>query len=86
MIKIAICEDVKEEQMSLQSKLIDSGHISNPTIEFFDNGKLLLNQFLKGIRYDFVFLDVDMPLMNGIDVGKAISNYDNKAIIIFVTN
>lgn len=86
MTKIAICEDVKNEQLLLKSKLTKTGLLTNPKFDFFYNGKSLLEQYQKGERYDFVFLDVDMPILNGIETGKAISTIDSKVIIVFVTN
>lgn len=86
MIRIAICEDAKDHQLLLKNKLTKTGVFTNPKFDFFDNGKLLLDQYKKGERYDFVFLDVDMPILGGIETGKTISSIDNKAIIVFVTN
>ncbi len=86
MTRIAICEDIKNEQLLLQKKLKKTGLFVNPNFEFFDNGKLLLEHYQKGERYDFVFLDVDMPVLGGIETGKSISAIDDKAIIVFVTN
>ena len=37
------------------------------------------------LRPDMVFLDVQMPLMSGIDCAKRISDINPKTIIIFVT-
>lgn len=85
MTRIAICEDVKSEQQALQNRLEMTGLFPNPVFEVFDNGKELVDRYNVGKRYDFVFLDVEMPVMNGIETGKAISTVDKKAIIVFVT-
>ena len=86
MIRIAICEDVKREQIFLQSLIKKTRLFSKPSFEFFDNGQELIDKYRAGERYDFVFLDVDMPLLNGIDAGKLINSIDSRAIIVFVTN
>ena len=46
----------------------------------------MLNEYQKGMRYDFVFLDIDMPQVTGIELGKKINVKDPDAIIIFVTS
>lgn len=86
MIRIAICEDVKREQQILQSLIKKTRLFSKPSFEFFENGRELIEKYNDGERYDFVFLDVDMPLLNGLDAGKLINSIDSRAIIVFVTN
>lgn len=86
MIRIAICEDVKREQQILQSLIKKTRFFSKPSFEFFENGRELIEKYNDGERYDFVFLDVDMPLLNGLDAGKLINSIDSRAIIVFVTN
>lgn len=86
MIRIAICEDVKREQIVLQNSIKKTKLFSKPCFELFDNGQSLIDKYNDGERYDFVFLDVDMPLLNGIDAGKLINSIDSRAIIVFVTN
>lgn len=86
MIKIAICEDVKQEQQMLQNVIKKTKLFSKPSFDFFDNGQELIDKYNDGERYDFVFLDVDMPFLNGLDAGRLINSIDSSAIIVFVTN
>lgn len=43
-----------------------------------------LSSFRKG--FDVVFLDIQMPGMNGMDVARKIRQQDENAILVFVTN
>lgn len=86
MIYIAICEDEKAEQVKLLRSLEDTKLFSKTKVDFFDNGQLLVDKYKSKVKYDFVFLDVDMPSMNGIETGKIINSIDPDAIIIFVTS
>ncbi len=86
-MKIAICEDNLEEQEFLQKQLIKTNLINEKaSFSFFEDGSDIALQYMRGNRYDIVFLDVDMPKVNGIKTGKYIRNIKKKAIIIFVTS
>lgn len=85
-MNIAICEDVETEQIKLRDLLMESGMFSEMEFVFFNNGTELINQYNNGKRFDFIFLDVDMPKLNGIETGKEINSIAPEAIIIFVTN
>ncbi|SKA79924.1 two component transcriptional regulator, LytTR family [Caloramator quimbayensis] len=51
--------------------------------EFDDSIKAL--EFIKSNRPDVVFLDINMPKLNGISLGEIINAFEIKPIIIFVT-
>ncbi len=42
--------------------------------------------FLSESGFDLVFLDIEMPYMNGIEVAKKFREHDTSAVLIFVTN
>jgi two-component system, OmpR family, response regulator len=48
------------------------------------NGKIALDMFNKG-EYDFVILDVMMPMMDGFEVAKEIREVDKNIPIVFLT-
>ncbi len=49
-----------------------------------EDGEAALRLFIE-LRPEVVFLDVEMPLLNGIECAKKIADIDPKVIIIFVT-
>ncbi len=80
MYRIAICDDDIETRRFLCRIISESG-ISCQTKGFSGGAELLL-----GYRgYDILFLDIDMPGENGIDVAKRIRKTDRKVKIIYVT-
>lgn len=48
------------------------------------NGREAIEQYKK-INPDFVFLDIKMPGIDGLEAGKIIKNYDNDALITYLT-
>ena len=52
----------------------------------FSSSEELLESYDEGIRYDIIFLDVEMAETSGIDAGIKIRTIDKKVIIIFVIN
>lgn len=86
MVRIAICDDVASEQEKLESLILRTELFESPTFCFFNSGSDLISSYDSGERYDIVFLDVEMPEVNGIETGKYISRFDSDAILIFVTN
>lgn len=73
MIRIAICDDEQSICSQLEKILIEIAE--NITIEFeietFISGKSLCAE-LQRQRYDLIFLDIELPKVSGIDVGKYI--------------
>lgn len=83
MIKIAICDDEKNGQKGLREMIRTSGIFDDAQYYFFESGQALIHSYHSGDRYGFVFLDVDMPGVNGIETGICINEMDKKSIIIF---
>lgn len=85
MYKIAIVEDEWESYESLQ-KCLDEytkeyGDLFN--VEHFRNGMDFIDGYTPD--YDIIFMDIDMPQMNGIQTAASIRKTDSKVIIVFVT-
>lgn len=84
MIEIGICEDQRIECELIESLLKEYASQNNLKcrIDMFSNGLELLR---KEKNYDILFLDVDMPVINGIELGKKIRRKNRLAKIIYVT-
>ena len=85
-IKIAICDDDKVA-LPIIAGAADSAFRSrdiHPEITHFQSGKALLES-MESNRYQIVMLDVEMPGMDGISVGKAIRDRGDNTPIIFVS-
>jgi len=86
MIKVAIVEDTLEDQERLVESLNYTSQKLNVSfmIEKFDTGLKFLSNFKN--QYDIIFMDIEMPLIDGIDTAKKIRNLDKNVLLIFVTN
>ncbi|MBQ8860191.1 MAG: response regulator transcription factor [Ruminococcus sp.] len=88
MIKIAFCDD----EVSILNKLsiyLDKYRVErNCEIEYitFNSPFDLLFEIENGTRFDIVFLDIIMPIDNGIDVAMEIRKFDREVKIIFLTS
>ena len=86
-MKIAICDDDKNELFRILSVLAD--YQTQRNIEFsykpFDNSTELASNLLQE-HYDIYLLDVVMPGLNGIELAKEIRSSDKAADIIFLTS
>ena len=83
-MKIAICDDEKQI-ISDYSKLINDYLYENNivcSVDDFSDG----NSFLQlANEYDLVFLDYDLPDINGMDIARNIRENDGKIMIVFLT-
>lgn len=85
MINVAIVEDKKTEQERLCG-FID--RFSMESGEKFET-KVFTDalSFLDGYKgYNLVFMDIEMPFMNGMDAALKLRKIDTQAVLIFVTN
>lgn len=85
-IYIAICDDNQLFSSKLKEYLLDffPGD-RNASICVFDSGFELLEAFDKKF-FDVVFLDIDMPVMDGFKTAERISESNNSTLLVFVTS
>jgi hypothetical protein len=86
MINVAIVEDEKSASDLLEKYLAEYGEATGE--EFYCRVYSDPISFLENYRADndIVFLDIEMPLMNGMDAARRLRKADNTVAIIFVTN
>ena len=88
MLNIAICDDdtffCESIRLFFKNKYNNIIH----SIEDFSNGYELIHDIEQNHSvYNFIFLDIDMPVMNGIDTGFALRHIPShhNAVIFFMT-
>lgn len=86
MIQIAIVEDDPAARMRIRECLdyISSENGVGFDISEFPSGFSFIGQYKP--EYDIVFMDIDMPGMNGMDTARALRKMDSNVVLIFVTN
>ncbi len=84
-MQIAICDDEKEFRDALKNKLIAYKREKRIQIDIyeFENGSRLLQS---DIVFDMVFIDYQMPGLNGLETAKALRLKNCICSIIFITS
>jgi DNA-binding LytR/AlgR family response regulator len=86
MINIAVVEDDKASANVLLT-YIDKYRLESLekiTVSLFDNGINFLDEYKS--QFDVVFMDIEMPHMNGIETARKLRQTDEMVSLIFVTN
>lgn len=85
-MKIALIED--EEIYSSYFKNLINQYESNNSLfielDIFNTSITFLEKFKA--NYDIIFIDIELPDINGLELSKKIRKIDEEAIIIFITN
>lgn len=86
MIRVAIVDD-DSSMADLLASYLEKYAVKNG-VEFGTDKFSDSVNFLTGYtsRYDIVFLDIEMPDMNGMDVARKMRDIDESAALVFVTN
>ncbi|MFD0704240.1 LytR/AlgR family response regulator transcription factor [Alloscardovia venturai] len=86
MLTIAIVEDEDKAAFTLESYLhqFSATHSTQFKITRFTDPTVLLSDY-KPV-WDIVFMDIEMPNMNGMNAAHKLREVDQKTVLIFVTN
>lgn len=85
-MKIAICDDCSNDVSVINDILTFNILIKTNKIDQYTSSEKLLHSVKKGVKYDVVFLDVEMPNVNGLELGKAIKEMCPDTYIVYVTS
>lgn len=85
-MRVAVVDDEQQEQERLKEYLTRFANENDTHLEvdLFHSGDALLQDYR--LIYDVLFLDVEMPHINGIDAARRIREKDENVTIFFVTN
>lgn len=86
MINIAVVEDTREHAEKLNEFIMRYAKEQQQEffVEFFENGMDFVSDY--GHKTDIVFMDIEMPHMNGMDCALRLRKIDENVPIIFVTS
>ena len=87
MLKVLVCDDEKKILNSLSEKINQTFISKDMEIEIFQttSGAEAL-EYIKSNVVDVIFLDIDMPILSGMDIAGKLLNEDYKGLLIFVTS
>ena len=85
-IRVAIVEDDTEAAGTLRSHLMRYGEENSMQFQIrtFEHPLLFLEPYRAD--YDLVYMDIQMPLMNGMDAAHALRKLDSRVALVFVTS
>lgn len=87
MLEIAICDDEKYYRNrihTLAAEYLDSRGL-NASIDLFSSGKEFLSERDNLVKYDIVFLDINMEEVDGIETAQKMCEYQSDTCIVLVT-
>lgn len=85
MIRIAVVEDDENSVRIISEYLRKFGNSCSQEIRLrvFGNGMDFIETYVP--EYDIVFMDIEMPLMDGLTAARKLREKDDDVIIVFVT-
>lgn len=87
MIKIAILDDDITFLDLLENKIED--YFYNKNLDFsvtpFSNPTDLIDLYLNSERFDYLFIDYDLPEIDGYNLGKVLRKYDDEFKLIYLS-
>lgn len=85
-MNIAIVEDEEEERKLLRSYLERYSKENGVSfvVDEFPNAIIFLENY--NAKYDIVFMDIEMPHMNGMEAAERLRKIDDTCTLLFVTN
>lgn len=86
-MKIAICEDEKifSDKLLELVKSYFKNHNQMLEVSVFTDGIPLIDDYKNGIKYDLIFLDIQLEISDGVNVAAQLRDFDKEAAIVFVT-
>ncbi|MEN3004275.1 LytTR family DNA-binding domain-containing protein [Dehalobacterium formicoaceticum] len=85
VLRIAICDD--ENTICTQIESILSNRTEKMEIEIFYSGESLFQYISNGVYFDLIFLDIELQILNGVEVGKKIRDemHNENTQIVFIS-
>ena len=86
-MRIAICDDEKifAQELCQHVKSALKDYKKDYVIQLFTNGDDLIFECQKS-KFDVVFLDIAMPMVNGFEVAAKLNQTSSNIILVFVSN
>ena len=81
---IAICDDITTQLDIIEGAINSCPTWSGkqPRIDRYTSGRSLLDAVKKGVKYSFIFLDIHMPEISGLDIYSSLDNCDTAIVFV----
>ncbi len=89
MIRIAICDDEKRITDKIESLLernLKENHIVSKAVDVYNSSQNLLSYINEKNEYDLIYLDIEMPEMDGIALAQKIRENNREVIFIYISS
>ncbi|MFP3156377.1 LytTR family DNA-binding domain-containing protein [Lachnospiraceae bacterium ZAX-1] len=88
MLHIAICDDNVKYAGEIETLLLQEAkkNVFDIETEVYIDGDELIRDYQDGVRYDFIYLDIEMEKMDGISAAKQIRDMDRTVLIIYLSS
>lgn len=88
MFRIAICDDSKEFLSEIEKEVAGSLEKQGEGCEIkcFSDSTILFNEIAEGLKVDLLFLDIEMPGVNGISLTEKVKKYLPEVLTILITS
>lgn len=82
-MRIALCDDRPDQLENLRSMIL-AWNGESVSVFCYDNGDALL-QAHRTTPFDIIFLDILMPLLNGMEAARELRQFDKTVRLVFLT-
>ena len=84
-VRIALCDDEKQTSEKLYDMIENISRSLDVITDVFTDGNELLRRFAQK-SYDLVFLDIEMPAIDGLTVAEKLRDMSAEVFIVFLTS
>lgn len=83
-MRIAVCDDEEKFQIPIRDMILKLYNSIDVIVDLFSDGRKLLERY-DSAPYDVIFLDIEMPAMDGITLAKKLRERSEDVFLVFLT-